>query len=120
MARPFEQAVRADRRSMHSRRCGRIDVGSYERMLLLMSFCIQRSILASAIAVITVLAGSICCFLPPVAQFPNITRPQIIVSAQHPGASAQVVSDTVTETLEQQINGVQALKRDVTHPDYRQ
>jgi multidrug efflux pump subunit AcrB len=73
----------------------------------MVNFFIQRPIFASAIAIIMVVAGSICYFLLPVAQFPNITPPQVIVSAQYP--SAQVVADTVTTPLEQQINGVQGM-----------
>src|SRR6202011_1113300 len=72
----------------------------------MVDFFIQRPIFASAIAVIMVLAGSICYFLLPVSQFPDITPPQVVVSAVYPGASAQVVADTVTTPLEQQINGV--------------
>ena len=72
----------------------------------MVNFFIQRPIFASAIAVIMVLAGSICYFLLPVSQFPDITPPQVVVSSVYPGASAQVVADTVTTPLEQQINGV--------------
>jgi hydrophobe/amphiphile efflux-1 (HAE1) family protein len=72
----------------------------------MVGFFIQRPIFASAIAVIMVLAGSISYFLLPVSQFPDITPPQVVVSAVYPGASAQVVADTVTTPLEQQINGV--------------
>jgi HAE1 family hydrophobic/amphiphilic exporter-1 len=72
----------------------------------MVGFFIQRPIFASAIAIIMVLAGSICYFLLPVSQFPDITPPQVVVSAVYPGASAQVVADTVTTPLEQQINGV--------------
>src|ERR1700743_3870044 len=72
-------------------------------------FFIQRPIFASSIAVIMVLAGAICYFLLPVSQFPDITPPQVVVSAIYPGASAQVVADTVTTPLEQQINGVQGM-----------
>jgi HAE1 family hydrophobic/amphiphilic exporter-1 len=72
----------------------------------MVGFFIERPIFASAIAVILVLAGSICYFLLPVSQFPDITPPQVVVSAVYPGASAQVVADTVTTPLEQQINGV--------------
>jgi HAE1 family hydrophobic/amphiphilic exporter-1 len=72
----------------------------------MVGFFLQRPIFASAIAVILVLAGSICYFLLPVSQFPDITPPQVVVSAVYPGASAQVVADTVTTPLEQQINGV--------------
>jgi HAE1 family hydrophobic/amphiphilic exporter-1 len=75
----------------------------------MIGFFIQRPIFASTIAVIMVLAGSICYFLLPVSQFPDITPPQVVVSAVYPGASAQVVADTVTTPLEQQINGVQGM-----------
>ncbi|HWJ74799.1 MAG TPA: multidrug efflux RND transporter permease subunit [Kaistia sp.] len=72
----------------------------------MVNFFIHRPIFASSIAVLMVLAGTICYFLLPVSQFPDITPPQVVVSANYPGASAQVVADTVTTPLEQQINGV--------------
>src|ERR1700751_3014327 len=72
----------------------------------MISFFTKRPVFASSIAVIMVLAGSICYFLLPVSQFPDITPPQVVVTAVYPGASAQVVADTVTTPLEQQINGV--------------
>ena len=75
----------------------------------MVSFFIQRPIFASAIAAILVLAGGICYFLLPVSQFPEITPPQVVVSANYPGASAQVVADTVTTPLEEQINGVEGM-----------
>ena len=75
----------------------------------MVGYFIQRPIFASAIAVILVLAGSICYFLLPVSQFPDITPPQVVVTAVYPGASAQVVADTVTTPLEQQINGVSGM-----------
>ena len=75
----------------------------------MVSFFIHRPIFAASIAVIMVLAGAICYFLLPVSQFPDITPPQVVVSAAYPGASAQVVADTVTTPLEQQINGVQGM-----------
>jgi hydrophobe/amphiphile efflux-1 (HAE1) family protein len=72
----------------------------------MVGFFIERPIFASAIAIIMLLAGSICYFLLPVSQFPEITPPQVVVSAIYPGAGSQVVADTVTTPLEQQINGV--------------
>ena len=72
----------------------------------MVGFFIQRPVFASAIAGILVLAGLICYQLLPVAQFPNITPPQVVVTAAYPGASSKVVADTVTTPLEQQINGV--------------
>ncbi|MBN9236590.1 MULTISPECIES: efflux RND transporter permease subunit [Phyllobacteriaceae] len=75
----------------------------------MVNFFIQRPIFASAIAIIMVLAGLIAYYLLPVAQFPNIAPPQVVVSANYPGASSQVVADTVTTPLEQSINGVQGM-----------
>ncbi|TIR34832.1 MAG: multidrug efflux RND transporter permease subunit [Mesorhizobium sp.] len=75
----------------------------------MVNFFINRPIFASSIAIIMMLAGAICYFLLPVSQFPDITPPQVVVSANYPGASAQVVADTVTTPLEQQINGVEGM-----------
>ncbi len=75
----------------------------------MVGFFIDRPIFASAIAVIMVLAGALSYFLLPVSQFPEITPPQVVVSAVYPGASAQTVADTVTTPLEQQINGVEGM-----------
>jgi hydrophobe/amphiphile efflux-1 (HAE1) family protein len=75
----------------------------------MVNFFIERPIFASSIAIIMVLAGAIAYFLLPVSQFPDITPPQVVVSARYPGASAQVVADTVTTPLEQQINGVEGM-----------
>ena len=75
----------------------------------MVGFFIQRPIFATAIAAILVLAGGVCFFLLPVSQFPEITPPQVVVSANYPGASAQVVADTVTTPLEEQINGAEGM-----------
>ncbi|PPQ37228.1 hydrophobic/amphiphilic exporter-1, HAE1 family [Rhodoblastus acidophilus] len=72
----------------------------------MIGFFTTRPVFASAIAIIMVMAGAICYFLLPVSQFPDISPPQVVVQANYPGASAQVVADTVTTPLEQQINGV--------------
>jgi hydrophobe/amphiphile efflux-1 (HAE1) family protein len=72
----------------------------------MVNFFIERPIFAASVAIIMVLAGLICYPLLPVAQFPEVTPPQVVVSATYPGASAQIVADTVTTPLEQQINGV--------------
>ncbi len=75
----------------------------------MVGFFTQRPIFASAVAIIMVMAGAICYVLLPVSQFPDITPPQVVVSATYPGAGAQVVADTVTTPLEQQINGVEGM-----------
>ena len=73
---------------------------------VVVNFFIHRPVFASVIAIIMVLTGLIAYNLLPVAQFPDITPPQVVVTANYPGASSKVVADTVTTPLEQQINGV--------------
>ncbi len=73
------------------------------------NFFITRPIFAGVVAIIMVLAGVVGYVLLPVAQFPQIAPPQVVVSAAYPGASAQIVADTVTTPLEQQLNGVEGM-----------
>ncbi|MFW6387314.1 MAG: efflux RND transporter permease subunit, partial [Thermodesulfobacteriota bacterium] len=68
---------------------------------------IQRPRLAVVIAVVITLAGSIALTSLPVAEYPSITPPVIRVSAVYPGASAQVVKDTIAAPIEQEMNGVE-------------
>ncbi len=74
----------------------------------MVNFFITRPIFASVVAIVMVLAGAVGYVLLPVAQFPDITPP-VVVSPTYGGASAQVVADTVTTVLEQQINGVEGM-----------
>ena len=75
----------------------------------MVNFFITRPIFASVVAIVMVLAGAVGYVLLPVAQFPDITPPVVVVSPTYGGASAQVVADTVTTVLEQQINGVEGM-----------
>ncbi len=75
----------------------------------MINFFITRPIFASVVAIVMVIAGIVGYLELPVAQFPEITPPQVVVSAAYPGASAQIVADTVTTPLEQQINGVEGM-----------
>src|ERR1700689_3050614 len=75
----------------------------------MVDFFITRPIFASVIAMVMVLAGAVGYLLLPVAQFPEIAPPQVVISASYGGASAQTVAETVTTVLEQQINGVQGM-----------
>ena len=70
-------------------------------------FFIDRPIFATVVSVLITIIGGIAYFALPVAQYPEIAPPTIVVSASYPGASAQVVADTVATPLEQQINGVE-------------
>ena len=68
-------------------------------------YCIDRPIFASVISIVLTLAGAVAMFNMPVAQYPDITPPQITVSATYPGADAQVVANNVAAPIEQQVNG---------------
>ncbi len=70
-------------------------------------FFIDRPIFASVISIIITLAGLAALKVLPIEQYPNITPPQIQVSATYTGASAQAVSDNVAAPIEQQVNGVE-------------
>lgn len=77
---------------------------------MFVDFFIKRPIFATVCALVTVLAGAVTLPTLPVAQYPNITPPRVAVTANYTGASAQVVENSVTSPLEQQINGAEAIK----------
>lgn len=70
-------------------------------------FFINRPIFATVISLLIVLAGIVSITVLPVEQYPNLTPPTIQVSASYPGASPEVIANTVAAPLEQQINGVE-------------
>ena len=70
-------------------------------------FFIDRPIFAIVISVITVVLGGIAYFILPVAQFPTIAPPTVVVQAQFPGADPKTLAETVAEPIEQQVNGVE-------------
>src|SRR5262249_43680548 len=69
-------------------------------------FFIRRPIVAIVLAILTVLVGVIAILGLPLAQFPEIVPPQIIVSATYTGADAVTIEQSVSTPLEQQMNGV--------------
>ena len=70
-------------------------------------FFIDRPIFASVIAILIVLVGIVAYPTLPVAQYPEIAPPTISITASYPGASAEVLAETVAAPLEQEINGVE-------------
>ena len=70
-------------------------------------FFIERPIFASVLSIVITLAGTVAVLNLPVAQYPPITPPSIMVSCTYPGANAQVVADSVAAPIEQQVNGVE-------------
>ena len=72
-------------------------------------FFIDRPIFAWVLAIIIMVAGAIAITRLPVAQYPNIAPPAVTVSASYPGASAQVVEQSVTQIIEQGMKGLDGL-----------
>ena len=70
---------------------------------------IERPRFAIVISIVMALAGIISVFSLPIALYPEITPPEIVVSASYPGASAEVVAKTIGIPLEEQINGVEKM-----------
>ena len=68
---------------------------------------INRPRLAAVISIVITIVGLIALFNIPVAQYPRITPPEIRVTASYPGASAQVLADTVAAPIEKEVNGVE-------------
>ena len=70
-------------------------------------FFIDKPRFAGVVSIVLVLLGLLAIAVLPISQYPNITPPQIIVKATYPGASAQVLVDTVAIPIENAINGVE-------------
>ncbi len=70
------------------------------------NFFIDRPIFATVLAIVITLAGTIAFLLLPVARFPQITPPSVVVSATFPGADASTIEQSVAAPIEVQVNGV--------------
>ncbi len=68
---------------------------------------INQPILAMVLSIVLMIIGAIAYTTLPVAEYPPVASPTVIVTTQYPGASAQTVSDTVATPIEQEINGVE-------------
>ncbi len=68
---------------------------------------IDRPILATVLSVVIVILGTLAYFSLPVAQYPEVVPPTVVVTATYPGASSETISKTVATPLEQEINGVE-------------
>src|SRR5215468_4310778 len=76
---------------------------------MLARYFIDRPVLAWVISLVIVLIGGIAVALLPIAEYPEITPPTVQVTARYPGASAQVIADTVAAPIEQQVVGVEGM-----------
>ncbi|EIZ8043792.1 efflux RND transporter permease subunit [Salmonella enterica] len=73
------------------------------------NFFIRRPIFAWVLAIILMMAGALAIMQLPVARYPTIAPPAVSISATYPGADAQTVQDTVTQVIEQNMNGIDNL-----------
>src|SRR6266550_3287109 len=76
---------------------------------VLARFFIDRPVLAWVISIVIILLGAIAAGFLPIAEYPEVTPPTVRVTANYPGANAQVVADTVAAPIEQQVVGVEGM-----------
>ncbi len=74
---------------------------------MISNFFIDRPIFATVVSVFLTIAGALALITLPIAQYPPVAPPTVQVSVTYPGASAQVVADTIAAPIEQQVNGVE-------------
>src|SRR6266849_4847878 len=70
-------------------------------------FFIRRPIFAAVLSIVVVLVGGIAVFQLPIAQYPEIAPPTVVVRAVYPGANPKVLAKTVATPIEQEVNGVE-------------
>jgi hydrophobe/amphiphile efflux-1 (HAE1) family protein len=70
-------------------------------------FFIDRPIFAAVLSIVIVIVGGLALIGLPIAQYPEIAPPTVVVSAVYPGANAKVVAETVATPIEQEVNGVE-------------
>jgi multidrug efflux pump len=75
--------------------------------MTLSRFFIDRPIFATVLSLVIVIAGAISYFTLPVAQYPEVVPPTVVVRASYPGATPEVIADTVATPIEQEVNGVE-------------
>jgi hydrophobic/amphiphilic exporter-1 (mainly G- bacteria), HAE1 family len=74
---------------------------------MISKFFIERPVLANVLAILMILIGAVALYDLPVAQYPDVVPPTVQVTTRYPGASAQILMDTVALPIEQQVNGVE-------------
>ena len=72
-------------------------------------FFIDRPILSSVISILILLGGLVAMLVSPISQYPELAPPQVSISARYPGATAEVIANTVAAPIEAQINGIDNL-----------
>src|SRR5712672_602297 len=73
----------------------------------MLNFFIERPVLSTTIALLIILSGALAALGLPISQYPQVVPPQVTVTANLPGANADVVAQSVAASIEQQVNGAQ-------------
>src|SRR3954447_5200493 len=76
---------------------------------MISKFFIDRPVFAIVLSLVIVLAGLVAWGSLPVAQYPDVTPPTVLVTAFYPGANAQTVRNTVAAPIEEQVSGVEGM-----------
>src|SRR3954447_13750313 len=72
-------------------------------------FFVDRPIFASVISIVLMIVGGVALLTLPIAQYPEIAPPTIVVAASYPGANAETIAETVASPIEQEVNGVEGM-----------
>jgi hydrophobe/amphiphile efflux-1 (HAE1) family protein len=72
-------------------------------------FFVDRPIFASVISIVLMIVGGVALLTLPIAQYPEIAPPTIVVASTYPGANAETIAETVAAPIEQEINGVEGM-----------
>src|SRR3981189_2399084 len=73
----------------------------------MLNFFIERPVLSTVIALVLILSGALAAVGLPIAQYPQVVPPQVTAKPSLPGANAEIVSQSVAASIEQQVNGSQ-------------
>ncbi|HJZ55091.1 MAG TPA: efflux RND transporter permease subunit, partial [Gemmataceae bacterium] len=76
---------------------------------MISNFFIGRPIFAAVLSIVVTLAGVVAVLRLPIAQYPDVTPPTVIVTASYPGANCNTVQDTIAAPIEAQVNGVEGM-----------
>lgn len=81
----------------------------------IVKYFIDRPILAAVISILVVIAGLLALGQLPLAEYPQVAPPTVVVRASYPGANPETIADTVAAPLEQEINGVEGMEYMTSH-----
>ena len=93
--------IKAEKQAAHQLGCSRFAAMKFSH------FFIDRPIFAAVLSIVIVIVGGLAVFKLPIAQYPDVVPPTVVVTARYPGANPKVIADTVATPIEQEVNGVE-------------